>query len=310
MIDVGNAFVNAECKEKICAKCGPEFGEFENRTVIIVKALYGLRSSGSAWHSHFSDHLRSMGFTPSRADMDMWYRKQRRPNGSEYYEYLAVYVDDVLIVSHDPQAIVKEIEAKPFELKGGGAPDTYLGATIGRFKFDGEIETWYMSSTQYLERAISVVEEKVGKITPGKKMVTPLPTDYHPELDTSPYLQDDDANYYLSLIGILHWLNELGRIDICFAVGLMSRYNALPRRGHMEAVLRIFSYLKQHKNSKLVFDTTIRDFPEEIFSKHDWTEMYPDAQEEIPENCPTPLGKGVQINIFTDAAHADDLVTR
>jgi hypothetical protein len=38
--------------------------------------------------------------------------------------------------------------------------------------------------------------------------------------------------------------------------------------------------------------------------------MYPDAQEEIPENCPTPLGKGVQINIFTDAAHADDLVTR
>jgi hypothetical protein len=310
MIDVGNAFVNADCKEKICAIAGPEFPGFEGCVVIIVKALYGLRSSGSAWHAHFSDHLRTMGFTPSRADMDMWYRRQTRPNGSEYYEYLVVYVDDVLIVSHDPQAIVKDIQSRPYELKGGGAPDTYLGATIGRYKLTGELETWYMSSTQYLERAISVIEQKMGEILPGKKMVTPLPMDYHPEIDTSPYLDDDDANYYLSLIGILQWLSELGRIDICYAVGLMSRYNALPRRGHMDAVLRIFSYLKQHKNSKLVFDTDMRDFPEEMFLKHDWSEMYPDALEEIPENCPTPLGKGVQISVFADAAHADDLVTR
>ena len=310
MIDVGNAFVNALCKEKVYARAGPEFGDDEGRLVIIVKALYGLRSSGSAWHSHFSDTLRSLCFTPSRADMDMWMRCQTKPDGSKYYEYLVVYVDDVLIISHDPHSIVKAIENRPYELKGGTAPESYLGANIGKYTIVKGIETWYMSSSQYLDRAISVVEAKLGKLLPGSKIKTPLPTDYHPELDTSPYLEEDDANYYLSLIGILQWLCELGRVDICFAVGLMSRFNALPRQNHMDTVLRVFAYLKQHKNSKLVFDYRQKDIPEEMFQQYDWTEMYPDAQEEIPEGMPEPLGQSVRISVFADAAHADDLVTR
>ena len=310
MIDVGNAFVNADSREKVCARAGPEFGEFEGCIVLIVKALYGLRSSGSAWHAHFSDHLKGMGFAPSRADMDMWYRRQKRPDGTEYYEYLVVYVDDVLIVSHAPQEIVDAIAARPYELKGGGAPDTYLGATIGKFTIPGnKTETWCMSSSQYLDRAISTVEARMGKL-PGGKPTTPLPTDYHPEIDSSPELQDEEANYYLSLIGILQWLCELGRVDICYAVALMSRFNAIPRQGHMDTVLRIFAYLKAHDKSKLVFDYGTRNFPETWFQKYDWTEMYPDAQEEIPDNLPEPLGKPVQITVFADAAHADDLVTR
>jgi hypothetical protein len=309
MVDVANAYVNANCQEQIYAIAGPEFGELEGCVVLIIKALYGLRGSGSAWHSHFSDNLRAMGFTPSRADPDMWYRRNRKPTGIDYYEYLVVYVDDVLIVSHDPQSIVKDLELR-YELKGGDSPTSYLGATIGKYTLPGDTETWYMSSTQYLERAISTIEAKVGKLQPGKKNGTPLPSDYHPELDTTPYLEDDDANYYLSLIGILQWLNELGRVDICHAVSLMSRFNALPRQGHLEAVLRIFGYLKQHKNSKLVFDPHIRDFPDESFASHDWTEMYPDAKEELPDHAPEPLGRAVQINVFVDAAHADDLITR
>ena len=309
MIDVSNAFVNANCRELVCAKAGPEFGEYEGCIVLIVKALYGLRSSGSAWHSQFSDHLRSMGFTPSLSDMDMWMRRQQRPDDTEYYEYLVVYVDDVLIVSHNPQAIVDAISVR-YDLKGGGAPETYLGATIGRFNIPGtDKPTWCMSSDQYLDRAISVVEAKNGPLPTGK-VKTPLPTDYHPEIDTSPYLSDDDGNYYLSLIGILQWLCELGRVDICFAVGIMSRFNALPRQNHLDTVIRIFAYLKQHKKSKLVFDCEYRDFPSEKFQDFDWTEMYPDAQEELPEGIPEPLGRHVQIAVFADAAHADDLVTR
>ena len=63
--------VNASCRELVCANAGPEFGEYEGCIVLIVKALYGLRSSGSAWRSQFSNHLQGMGFTQSLADMDM-----------------------------------------------------------------------------------------------------------------------------------------------------------------------------------------------------------------------------------------------
>ena len=87
----------------------------------------------------------------------------------------------VLIVSHNPQAIVDAISVR-YNLKGGGAPETYLGATIGRFTIPGtDKPTWCMSSNQYLDRAISVVEAKNGPLPTGK-VKAPLPTDYHPEI--------------------------------------------------------------------------------------------------------------------------------
>jgi hypothetical protein len=44
--DIGNAYINAETKEKIYVRCGPEFGsELEGRIAILKKALYGLKSS-------------------------------------------------------------------------------------------------------------------------------------------------------------------------------------------------------------------------------------------------------------------------
>ncbi len=46
--DVGNAYLKAETKEKVVIVAGPEFGpEFEGCLLQIVKALYGLKSSGS-----------------------------------------------------------------------------------------------------------------------------------------------------------------------------------------------------------------------------------------------------------------------
>jgi len=308
MVDIGNTFVNAQCKELVYSIAGPEFGEYEGCIVVIVKALYGLKGSGSAWHAHFADTLRWMNFVPSKADPDMWMRPATKPDGSKYYEYLVVYVDDVLIVSHDTQSIVDALMAWPYELKGGTAPETYLGSTIGRYNPAG-VETWYMSSEQYLDRAIGIVEEKMGHL-PNKKVTTPLPTNFHPEIDTTAYLESDEAHYYLSLIGILQWINELGCIDICHAVTLMSRFNSLPRKGHLQAVLRIYAYLKQHRQSKLVFDAELPDLADIEFIQHDWHEFYPDAQEEIADDAPPPLGRPVQLNVFCDAAHADDFVTR
>ena len=40
--DIGNAYLNADCKERIWVKAGKEFGAGEGKSMIIVKALYGL----------------------------------------------------------------------------------------------------------------------------------------------------------------------------------------------------------------------------------------------------------------------------
>jgi hypothetical protein len=41
--DIGNAYLNADCREKIWTVAGPEFGSDEGAVMLIVKALYGLR---------------------------------------------------------------------------------------------------------------------------------------------------------------------------------------------------------------------------------------------------------------------------
>ena len=56
-IDITNAYVNAPCREKVAAVAGPEFGENEGCIVIIEKALYGLKFSGTAWHAHLYEKL-------------------------------------------------------------------------------------------------------------------------------------------------------------------------------------------------------------------------------------------------------------
>jgi Reverse transcriptase (RNA-dependent DNA polymerase) len=78
--DVQNAYLNAPTKEKTYTIAGPEFGpENEGRPVQIVRALYGLRSSGARWRDHISDTICGMGFKACLADADVWMKPAVKP---------------------------------------------------------------------------------------------------------------------------------------------------------------------------------------------------------------------------------------
>ena len=141
--DIGNAYLNAPCQEKIWFVAGLECGKsMQGKVAKLTRALYGLRSSGASWRKMFKDYIEStLEFVPSRVDSDMYYRRSRKPDGTEYYELLLVYVDDVLAISHDPGAIMKMI-GKRFEIKNDeyGPPKQYLGADVEQFQLpDGSV---------------------------------------------------------------------------------------------------------------------------------------------------------------------------
>ena len=46
-----------------------------------------------------------------------------------------------------------------------------------------------------------------------KKAENPFKMGHDQELDTSPELDPDAVSHYLTIIGILRWMVELGRID-------------------------------------------------------------------------------------------------
>ena len=70
--DIGNAYLNAPNREKVYATAGKEFGSRAGETVIIVRALYGLKSAGASWRSHLANSLHGLGYRSCLADPDIW----------------------------------------------------------------------------------------------------------------------------------------------------------------------------------------------------------------------------------------------
>jgi hypothetical protein len=312
--DIGNAYLQARVREKVHTTAGPEFGPHNvGKTVIVVRAMYGLKSSGAAWHAKLSETLRSMDFVPSYAEPDVWYKAAIKDDGFEYYQYILVYVDDILFVADQPMPIMITIQ-KAYRLKDEPCqPKDYLGAKIRKWSIPNDTrQVWSMDCTQYLKEAVKNVEkelEKSGYVLRGKPN-TPMQAGYRPELDVSPVLGPEQADYYQSLIGILRWAVELGHIDIYIDVALLSSHLAEPRIGHLQQVFHIFSYIKHHTNSHLVFDPNYVAWEQANFNETNWKEFYGDVEEPIPPNAPSPKGHPIQINAFVDADYAGNKITR
>ena len=61
-VDIENAYLKYPCQEKIWTRAGPKFGQDEGKVIIIVMALYGLKSSGAAFRTFLAERLENMGF--------------------------------------------------------------------------------------------------------------------------------------------------------------------------------------------------------------------------------------------------------
>ena len=97
--DIQNAYLTALCRETIWTRAGPDFGSEEGTIMIVKMSLYGLKSSGAVFRAKLAGVLHEIGYTPSKADPDVWIRPAVKPDGSEYYEMVLCYVDDVLAIS-------------------------------------------------------------------------------------------------------------------------------------------------------------------------------------------------------------------
>jgi hypothetical protein len=304
--DISSAFLYSKTRETRYIIAGPEFGDLEGEKLVIDKGLYGLRTSSARFHEHLASKLRKMGYTPSKADTDLWIK--RHPDG--HYEYIANYVDDVISFSKDPMKIIEEIR-KDYMLKGVGEPEYYLGGNVDPLDntWKDENVSLALSARTYIKNVVERFETVFG--TELRMHKTPMSDQYHPETDDTPLIDDRGASIYRGLIGSANWAVTLGRFDIQYATQMMSRFSMAPREGHLEAMKRVFGYLKKFPKGKIVVDPSYRDHSAfEISSYQNWKQFYPDAHEELPYDMPTPFGKKARITVYVDADHAHDTVTR
>ena len=203
----------------------------------IVRALYGLKSSGAAFRALLTKTLYDIGYLPTKADPDVWVQPATKANGFQYYEYVLCYIDDMSCMTEVPLRTMEGIQSR-FKLKGDKIeePTDYLGAGLSKMMMNDGQECWSMSSEKYVRAAVANVEEQLAKS--GRRLPSkcgaPLTSGYKPELDVSQEIKAEGLQKYQELIGVLRWAVELGRVDILLEASLMSAHLALPRIGHLE----------------------------------------------------------------------------
>ena len=298
--DVGNAYLEARTKEKVYIIGGPEFGALEGHTLLVYKALYGLRTSGLCWHQRFADVLRSMGFITCKAENDIWMREHQG-----LYEYIAVYVDDIMIAASEPSEIITALQTKyHFKLKGVGPLEYHLGCDYFR-DTDG---TLCFGPRKYIDKMVEQYERLFG--TKPKEYTSPLEKGDHPEVDTSEELDANGIKIYQSMIGSLQWAVSIGRFDVHTATMTMSRFRTAPRKEHLERLKRMYGYLKKFRSAAIRVRTAEPDFSELPAQDYDWCEtVYGNVTEEIPKDIPKPLGNRVTTVTYVDANLQHDLLT-
>ena len=299
--DVSSAYLEAFTQEKVYFIAGPEFGELEGHLLVIVRALYGLRTSGARWHDRFADTLRSMGYNPCKADPDVWMK-----DCGTHYEYVCVYVDDLMVIGKNPEVFMEALTTKyKYKLKGVGSPSYHLGGDFFRDP-DGTL-AWGASS--YIKKMIINYTTMFGE--KPKEASSPMVEKDHPELDTTEELDATGIKQYQSLIGALQWLVTFGRFDILLGVTTMSGYRVAPRIGHLERLKRMYGYIKRHPDGAIRFRVKIPDHESQgMPMEYDWSQaVYGKIQEELPYDMPTPKGKSIRITTYNDANLMHDFIT-
>jgi hypothetical protein len=110
---------------------------------------YGGKSAGKDFRNHLRACMGHLNFESCLADPDVWMRPALKADGSEYYEYILIYTDDVLVVSTDGERILRDRIGRYFELKDEsiGPPTIYLGGHLRQVELTTNgVKAWAFSS--------------------------------------------------------------------------------------------------------------------------------------------------------------------
>jgi hypothetical protein len=203
----------------------------------LKKSLYGLKQSLRNFFLHLEEKLEECGFEQSMADRCLFI------SGTVV---CLVYVDDTLLHAEDMGDIkvaIKAIEDAGMHLKVKDDVASFFGVLIDR-KDD---RTTHMTQAALTDRIIKALN--IGDL-PIKR----TPAEYGC-LGKNEFGDPPQGTYsYMSVIGMLQYLQSHSRLDITMAVSQCSRYTQAPMCQHEKALERISQYLKGTKKCGLIFN--------------------------------------------------------
>nr|GFB17100.1 putative ribonuclease H-like domain-containing protein [Tanacetum cinerariifolium] len=229
-MDVKSAFLYGTIEEEVyvCQPPGFEDPEYPDKVYKVVKELYGLHKAPRACYETLAAYLLENRFQRGTIDQTLFIKKQQKD-----ILLVQIYVDDIIFGATNKalcQSFEKLMKDK-FQMSSMGELTFFLGLQVKQKK-DGI----FISQDKYVAEIL-----RKFRLSKGKSASTPIDAD-------KPLLKDSDGEdvdvyTYRSMIGSLMYPTS-SRPDIMFEVCECARFQVTPKVSHLNAVKRIFRYLK------------------------------------------------------------------
>ncbi|KAG7579132.1 Reverse transcriptase RNA-dependent DNA polymerase [Arabidopsis thaliana x Arabidopsis arenosa] len=229
-LDVKTAFLNEDLNEVVYISQPEGFinqGE-ENRVYKFHKALYGLRQAPRAWSVKLDHVLKKMSFKRSVKESSIYLKKTEKD-----ILILAIYVDDLFVTGTTREVIDQFTKDMSREVEM---------SDIGKLTYYLDIEVLQGAD------GIQIKQERYAQGTfVDTKMdscnLTHVPMESNLKILKVENKQEIDATMYRRAIGCLRYLLHT-RIDMAFAVGVLSQYMQSPKESDGQALKHVLRYRK------------------------------------------------------------------
>ncbi|GKA88738.1 retrovirus-related pol polyprotein from transposon TNT 1-94, partial [Tanacetum coccineum] len=229
-MDVKTTFLNGELKEEVYVSQPEGFVDPDHPTHVyrLKKALYGLKQAPRAWYDTLSRFLLDNNFSKGAVDPTLFTRKT-----GKHILLVQIYVDDIIFASTDPKAcdIFSNEMSSKFQMSMMGQMSFFLGLQVSQNP--GGI---FINQSKF---ALEILKKF------GMDSCDPVDTPMvdRLKLDEDPLGIPVDQTRFRSMVGSLMYLTA-SRPDLVFAVCMCARYQASPTKKHLEALKRVFRYLR------------------------------------------------------------------
>jgi hypothetical protein len=211
----------------------------------LKRAIYGLKQASLVWYKRLSSFLQSIGFAATISDPCVFHRPCTNAKPSTW---IYAHVDDLVIISKDPETFKKEIELE-FDIKYLGEAEFLRGMNIDRTS-----EGLHVHQTQYVEQKLQ--EFGLDDFPPSS---CPLNPKGHMKAATATEIEElkNHGGNYRALVGSLNYLSVLTRPDISYAVSVLSQHLEKPGILHFRAAEQVFRYLSGTKQVGLIYQRKV-----------------------------------------------------
>nr|GFA81143.1 retrovirus-related Pol polyprotein from transposon TNT 1-94 [Tanacetum cinerariifolium] len=233
-MDVKTAFLNGELKEEVYVSQPEGFVDPDHPTHVyrLKKALYGLKQAPQAWYDTLLRFLLDNNFSKGAVDPTLFTRKI-----GKHILLVQIYVDGIIFASTDPKyydMFSNEMSLK-FQMSMMGQISFFLGLQVSQSP--GGI---FINQSKF---ALEILQK--FRMDSCDSVNTPMVDRLKLDEDLSGILVDQTR--FCSMVGSLMYLTA-SRPGLLFVVCMCARYQAKPTKKHLEALKRVFRYLKGTTN--------------------------------------------------------------